>query len=71
MKFCPEWTIVSRAAVIAAWPLAKTSPRRPAVQRRKALFQHVVGGVHQPAVDVAEFPAAQNKLAAWSVSWNT
>ena len=59
MKFCPECTIVSRAAVIAAWPLEKTSPGRAAVERRQPLFENVVGGVHQAAVDVAELPQAE------------
>ena len=29
MKFCPACTIVSSAAVMAAWPLANASPAAP------------------------------------------
>ena len=54
-KFCPAWTMVRIAAVMAAWPVAKASAADAAVERRQALLQHVVGGVHQPRVDVAEF----------------
>ena len=59
MKFWPACTIVSKAAVIAAWPLENASPAAPPSRAASRFSSTSVGGVHQAGVDVAELPQAE------------
>ncbi len=49
----------SSASFSAAWPDATRERGGAAVQRGDALLEHVVRGVHDPRVDVAELAQAE------------